>query len=371
MKRVLTIALLVMAAVISAATPFRTLRLQRIASALCLTLPDTLPALSTLDSVVVFHNHAVHARTDVLGHISHIGYDMFSPEVLKSYKCHQLLEFLERYLLELDLNISTLSYKERMDVDRVTVISGKIPILANVTPTTDIAIQIEERTRQMYRLTFTIEGNEVRLTIPADCQLLLGADAIELEQIATRDIPMMSTIADSIQGWGNTVADKADSIIVEHSAYYMIDRIRSDIHLAVNDGQKQVLCSPSHPTKSVSNIMLTGIAPITIPMTLAVNKYGGRTDSIQTTVQQYINFCIADGCRLFFGIKDVNQETLSGTLFAYNESIAFTHMLKIDFPLDIIHGQCAQALATAYVYIPMRYFSDAYFKKDFYEQKKE
>ena len=67
-----------------------------------------------------------------------------------------------------------------------------------------------------------------------------------------------------------------------------------------------------------------------------------------------------DGCKLFYGTKTVSEDKITGTLYAYNERCAYTHMLPVVFPLAILDGKSEELTARGYVYIPLHDITEKY-----------
>lgn len=362
MKRLLTILLLASAALSNAATLYRTPRLERIARAIHLTLPDTLRPNMVNDSIASYFGKAIGLHTNGLGDVSHIGYHIFSDEQKGVYRKYPVFDFIERYLLELDLRLDGRVPEFRMDIDQVVVVKGDLQMLHSITPNTSLSFSLDEIPRKMYRLTWKFDGKEVKVTFPMDSQLLIGGNMIELEQTFVRDVQRMVPIAGdaAIVDWDAVKVSHTKEGLVVKGGSYMIDEIRGDIYLSFAEGKRELIYCKDNPTKSVSNIMLTGMSKKEVPMSVALRIYGNRIDTLRMALQQFIAYCKMDGCKLFYGTKMVTEDTIIGTLYAYNERCAYTHMLPVVFPLSILDGNLEQLMAKGYVYIPLHDITEKY-----------
>lgn len=350
-----------------AATPFHTPRLQKIAEAAYLTLPETLEPNLNTDTLARYSARPLRVRTNGFGDVSHIGYKLFNDSLIALQPQNQpVFDFVERYLLELDLNIDRdKSREKRMDVDDVKLVKGTLNQLWAVNPETPFLI--DEIVRRMFRLTWLVGGKEVVLTFPSDSQLLLGANSVELEDIMGRDVQRMVPISgsDIIADWNNAKTYSSHGMFVVEGEAYISELIRNDIFLVeAEDGTRKLFFDPKTPSKSVSNIMLTGEYAEELPMTMRLNRYGNRSDTLQITIQQFIAYCKAEGCKLYFGIKTINETTLAGTLFAYNEKLAYDHVLSVVFPLSILNGTSQPIVSTAYAYIPLHNVTEKFFNQN-------
>ena len=366
---VVTLMMLLTAQACQAQT-YRTERLRQIAAALSLRLPTDLKSEADLGTVANRGGKEIYATTNAYGEVSHIGYRLFAPELVAHYQNEPLFHFIERYLLELDLRIDGKTADVRMDVDQVVFTRGTTAILRTLTPTTNFSFDMEEIRNRFYRLTWTFgsENKDVSLVIPANCQLIIGANAVELEQMAVRDIQRAVAMSrkDILGRWAEAKGFRGEHALVLDGGAYMSRYIRGDLYVSEAEGRNHPICTSSQPMQSVSNLMLTGIADKEFPLALTMNRYGGKRDQLNVTLSQYIAFCLAEGCKLYFGVKKQTDTELTGALFAYNQRFAYTHLLDVTFPLSLLSGQSGERIrCMAYVYIPTKLLDDRLFTQDF------
>ncbi len=105
LRSIIITAALSVAASTCAAAGFGTPVLSSMAEAMRLTSVATLPADTTMLLSGAVNGRTVKVRTDSNGSIGHIGYPLFSPEVAKALHNPRLTDFVERYLLQLDLRL--------------------------------------------------------------------------------------------------------------------------------------------------------------------------------------------------------------------------------------------------------------------------
>ena len=365
-KKILCILTIVMALALkaSAMPSFNTKLHARIAQKVNIDIPDNIGIEANNDSTWSFRGRTLRIRTNAFGEVSHIGYKLFDNSIVEAYKNTALLNFVERYILELDLRLDGHTPADRMDIDKVVCGKGNIGMFRRVTPTTPFVI--ETVTRRMYRVKWFIGNEELNLTIPADCQLLLGANAIELEDIFEAGVKRMIPISCDafISEWANTKTSKSENYLVANSGEYLSSLIRSDIYLKREKGKTSLILDAKNPQHSIRNIMLTGVFSKDIPMNLKIDRYGHKATKADISLQQFVSFCKLDGCELYFGVKERDEKVLKGTLFAVNMSLAYNHVLSVEFPIDILKGKEETVSGTAYTYIPLHNVTDDFFTRD-------
>lgn len=363
MKGRLVILFLVCAASISAATPFRTPRLEKMAQILHLSLPDELAVDAETDSMAIVNGKDIYLRTNAFGDVSHIGYRLFANVLKESFSDSPVFDFVERYLLEIDLGDEDMSALERLDVDHVQFVSGTCDILREITPETDLSFSLDVLARKKYRITMKFDAKEVCLVFPANNQLLTGTNLIDLENMLQRDMQRVIAVTsdDVIEDWSEVTVSHADSLLYVEGETHISPMIRSNLYLTETNGHRKILIDSKSPSRSVSNIVLTGLFDKLIPLHMVIDRYGGNDESIDITLQQFVAYCKLEGCKMFFGIKSLTDDTLTGTLFAYNEQLSYDHMLSIVFPLSILKGEDGNILGKLYSYIPLNDVPDKFF----------
>lgn len=363
MKQYLPIGLMLLAAQWCAAASFHLPRLKKMATAVGMQVSDSIlePNIE-VDSIAFFKGKALYLRTNGLGDVSQIGYRLFPQPVKDQFKGIPIFDFLERYLLELDLRLDGKDAALRMDIDQVVVTKGSLQMLHQLTDRSALTASVDEITRKMYRLNLLAAGKELSIVIPADNQLLFGGNLAELEQSFIAGVKRMLTIEPEglIQNWDAALATGRQDNLVIDGGYYRIEEIRGDIYLTERRGHRQLLMDRKSPAHSVSNMMLTGVAPRNVGLQVGFHVYGNKIDQLQVSLQQFVDYCKNEGCKLYFGIKTLRDTVITGTLFAYNEKYAYTHLLSATIPLDILKGDEIPITGNAYVYIPLHDITEKY-----------
>lgn len=351
------------AAQTSVATSYCLPRLAKMAAAVHLQVSDErLSPDAEIDSVAFFQGRPIYLRTNSFGDVAQLGYRLFPSAIKEQHKGIPVFDFLERYLLELDLRLDGKEAPLRMDIDQVTVVKGSLQMLHQLKSQAQIQLNVDEITRKMYRVEVVIGQQVLTVVIPADSQLLYGGNIIELEQSFVDGINRIIAISPEalINNWDAVQAQRSKNLLVIDGGYYRIEDIRGDIYLTVRRGQRQLLLDRRSPMHSVSNMMLTGVSPYGADLRIDFHVYGNSRYQRQTTLQQFVDYCKSEGCQLYFGTKTLTTTELTGTLFAYNEKYAYTHMLSVTVPLTVLESANSLITGHAYVYVPLHDITEQY-----------
>lgn len=352
------------AAIAAASPPFATKRLARIAAAAGVNVPEGAVIGMADDSTWTYRGRRLRVRTNAFGEVSHVGYRLFDSRMADAYRPMELLDFLERYALELDLRLDGREPVARMAIDKVACVGGTAAMLSEVGP--GVPFTVEEIERRMFRVGWTVGGRRLTLTFPADCQLVLGANAAELEDIFERNVRRAEPLADSVAlaPWAAAKTYRAGGYVVAEGGQYLSKLIRADLYLAEGKAGARPLADPRKPVQTATNLLLTGIAERPTPLRLTVNRYGYSSTKADVTLQQFVAMCLGEGCRLYVGVKTHTDKELAATIFALNTKLAYNHVLSIRLPLSLLSGGEGVAEATAYAYIPLQNVTEDFFTKD-------
>ena len=338
--------------------------LQRMAKATALSLPDSLGVMTDNDSTWQYKGRQLRVRTNALGDVSHIGYKIFHNQIVALYENQALFDFLERYFLELDLHLDGKTTQQRMDVDRVVVKEGSVSMMTRVRETDPLSINYTPR--RLYTVTWQVGGRPLTLSFPTDCQLMTGCNAIELENIFSRDVqrmPLCIDMGEALAPWAQVHEESSGQLKQKNYGSYLSHLIGSRIYLRMHDSQWQPDVSPRSPVRSVCTMMLTGYSPKQIPLDLVVDRYGYRHEKLHVTLQQMLAYFRSEDCRVYIGIKEKTNNQLTGTLFVLNEKLGYNHVIPFTFPLSLLSGDISAPLtAKVYAYIPLQNVTEKFFE---------
>lgn len=346
-----------------AAPPFHVPGLEKLARYIRLTLPDVLGADVDNDSTWHYHGRTLRVRTNIYGDVSHIGYKLFDSSWAATYDARHLLDFLERYALEED----ALPENDKAEVTSrkaITFKAGNASLLKTFTPATPF--RIDELERRGYLVEWGTGKNKVSLFVEADCQTLLGANLLELEEMMERNVSRTSSELPSIwlpESWRNCVVSSTANMAVADAGTFLSDLIRARLYLCsdkASEGSYRLLMDDAYPWQSLNNLLLTGYARQIVPLQLTFDKYGNVKKKLTLTLQQFVRYCTNEGCKLYLGVKERTDNELLATLFAVNTKLAYCHTVSLYVPLGVLRGN-GTVSGTLYAFTPLQNVTERFF----------
>jgi hypothetical protein len=308
-----------------------------------------------------YANHPLTIRVNAWDEVEHIGYLLFDSLTVQT-QSSVVCDFVERYLLELDLG-TQMDRKMRMGVDKVVLERGNLDNVHVLRPDDRLEISMVEMLR--YRFAW-FRGEECLLSLVfnMDYQLLSGCNAIELEQNYLRDLKRKHG---NNPLWEDAVVeDGDDEFAIVDGGNYLSESIRADRYYRRDamSGWKLV-CGGDKPYWSAANLMLSPSALGDFQLDCKLDMYGYHDSSFGMAVNQWVAQTLAEGCKLFFGVKSRTLKTIQGTLFCPNYAGGYCHMMRVDIPVEAFDSGKGTVKGRLYVYVPLHNIDSGYFDLDY------
>lgn len=358
---------------VDAAPHFRTHCLEALAKAMKMEFPSELGADADNDSTWRFKGRTLRVRTNHYGDISHIGYKLFDSNWASQYESRLLLDFIERYALEQDVPVEGMDKAEYSSRKDVTFLQGNASLLKHLS--SDQPLSIKEKERRFYQVEWGEKDSlKVRMHIPADYQVIAGANAIELEEIFERDLKRTSSALFPNrlpENWADGTCSYSEQFCIVSNGCYLSEQIRSDLYLCKASEKETesrrayvVMMDKEKPFQSITNMLLTGYADRKVPLRLTIDKYGYSTVTLDTSLQQVLRFFFQEGCQPYLGVKTYDRNKMTATLFALNSRMGYNHMLSLEIPLSILSEGKETLQGKVYLYTPLQNITEKFFTND-------
>lgn len=344
----IVIACVVSAVLTAEATTFATKRLETLAGYLQLQQLDTLRCGECY--AYSFSQHALVIRVNRWNEIEHIGLKLF-PQSMRSDN-PLLYDFLERNLLERNIVPVDSEIGFMLAWDKFHFNVGTEATALAIDSTLDF---YEERVDfRVYRCGWQKDGKKLlEVSFVMDYQMLSGCNLLELEENFVRDIRRHVFRVCTVP---HPSFDNVDSLSTQHTLQgftFLIPQINNDVYYRRTGEGWELINDSTMPSKTIPNMML--VPTDSLPMQLLVARYGFRTDTIETTYNQWFDMCGVSGSDVYFGMKGKNNGSYSGTVFILNHQGGFMQLLSVRIPEGMIGRPVGEYTITGrmYGFIPL------------------
>lgn len=352
--------------VVWAANGFASQRLQQIANTIS-NVPFGQLSSGT-HTAYSYAGYPLSIRVNEWDEVEHIGYHLFD-NLFAQHQPKLVCDFVERYLLELDLG-NEIDRRLRMGVDKVVIEDGSLDNLHQLLSCNQVNVSMVEMRR--YRVTWYHDDKcLLSLVFDMDYQLLSGCNAIELEYNYLRD---MGRLPEAFL-WQEEaiVADSTDEYAIVDGGHYLSEAIRGDRYYQRDSiGEWRLVCHPEKPYWSAANLVLTPIDTIGIyQLDCRLDMYGYRDTVIRVNMAQWTAQTLSEGCRMYFGVKSRTPKTIRGTLFCPNPTAGYCHMLSVEIPVALFEEKQGVIAGRLYAYVPLHNIDEGYFDLDYIDLERD
>ena len=341
------------------ANSFATQRLQRIAIAL-----SDIPFEQL--SGGIYYNYSYNAypltiRVNEWNEVDHIGLHIFDTAMVKDDQ-HVACDFLERYLLELELTTPA-DKALRLGVDKVQVAEGSLDNVGQLKGCD--YYEISKMDMRKYHVAWFREKRCIlALVFDMDYQLLSGCNAIELENNYLRDVMRIQQTKELAVEKPEIEGNNEYAIIDGGS--YLSPSIRGDRYYRLDSIAEWIpVCSDDKPYWSAANTMLSPFMIGDFMLKCTLDMYGYKEATFQVGMEQWVAQTIRSGCGMYFGIKSRTPKTIRGTLFCPNPSGGYCHMMSVEIPVEMFNQGKGEVTGRLYAYVPLHNIGQDYFDLDY------
>ena len=332
---------------------YATNRLKRIAESLSLSGFDILNS-GEYDNFI-YRGRNLTIRVNQWNEIEHIGLKLFNSSQRETYPS-PVYDFLERRLLEENLYTKNSEDKIRMQWDKVFYLVGNPKEINDIDSTCNFSCSYEELHTYDVRW---YGDNEVKLRMKFDMdyQLLRGCSIGELESNFIRRITRINNLH-RIPTQQIAFPDNGDKYIL-NGDYFISPIIRNDVYFTKKGNSWQLVRDKKRVMHSISNLLIFPVEDMKNDIKMSVKGYDINSDTIKINYLSLLSFCVDEGCRPYFGFKQKENESLSGTVFFVNKKAGYLHMLSVRVPVGIIEeGKESVITGELFLYIPLFNVSD-------------
>ena len=121
-----------------------------------------------------------------------------------------------------------------------------------------------------------------------------------------------------------------DNIYVLPGEHYLSNSINKNSYLSKNsDGSFDYIVNPKQPIATISNMIVLGIGYTTnLNITISRHEYGEST-VLDIPLEVFLQYCVSEGCQIFWGLDTSKYDILKGTIFCHNSLQGYEHIIRV------------------------------------------
>lgn len=288
--------------------------------------------------------------------VSHIGFSLFSPSQREAIK-YPICDFLERYSLEITLPLKReKSVARQLDEDGIFFHNGSLDFLKQLQNDSTYQINIEYLNGKRYRVSWSKDGEEhLAVYFPIEHDLLVGTNMLENERRIIKAICRSSSLPQPMHLADSTLLKitwQGNYFILPGDVFYTKQLNSNQYFSKDKQGRYSLLYNHNFVLESLSNLMTTGVIENDYDLQIRLVKYGFTQDTIFVKLNQWINYCLRQGCTPHFGIISVDNNTADCEVIMRNSSMGYIHVMRLTFDISTIEDRKGLVKARLNSYIP-------------------
>ena len=292
------------------------------------------------------------------GRVDHIGIALFTPFQRKMLGQKDIINFVERYMLECILPLKRLkSVDTKMREDKVVFNKGSLSYITDIVSSdTTYSFSSENRFGKQMIIQWSKESKPVcEVVFPIDFELLNGTDMIENQRRIvedlhrTKSVPLTSVPLNA-DGMKRSIAT---GHYLYHGENYYTEQLNTNKYYEKDGtGKLRLTCDPRFPLESVSNLMTTTAFCQDTDVNITLTKYGMKKENFKIKLGQLTSYMLKNGCKIFFGIMSFDGNKVTSEVIYKNESLGYHHVMKAEIDIGILEGKEGTINARLTTYLP-------------------
>lgn len=332
MKRVISIALVFLIAATSsvcAARKYRSSLLAQIAGAMAL---DSLcHQLEEGYHYRISSWNGIPVTIGIVGdEVSHIGFALLPPSTRELLPM-PVGDFLERYTLELSLPLQhEKSPQVQMMEDGFEFHQGTLGrMISAMSQDTIIETELTNIRGRRYCFKWKNALDSGCVVFPIDWQLLSGRSMMENEERLPREVLGALPLAPLPLPDIDYLVQTNDGVYTTDEGYYYLNYLSSDRYYTLQRGIVQLIDDPQQTKAFTANLFTGGGVDNSLTLNVKMRTYGLQSVYFKTTLDQWLAFCLVNGCKPYWGIVSDDGEMLEGELIFRNEDCGYNHVVRL------------------------------------------
>ena len=264
------------------------------------------------------------------------------------------INFLEQTYADYLLRINSPRFND------VKITKGSWDLLERLNENATCEIKHDDHS---FTISLTVGTQEFSLWSPINYQKFNPGTREDIEKRFIKEL--LSYEVDTLKPYPaipvSDVLPIGNGMFVLRGASYLSESINSNTYLFYGlDGSYNFIVDMAQPIATIANMMVCGVGyQAMLDMTVALHEYGS-TINLEVAMEQFRQYCIHRGCKLFWGFEENVGDVLQGALFCHNEKEGYEHIVRISCHPSELGNKNFVITARASLFVPTTNVSDVY-----------
>lgn len=314
---------------------------------------------------------AIIIRKNASKKILHIGFKLFPNKTIDKHPS-PAYNFIEYYLLNLYLLKEDSIILRQMNEDKVQILFGNKTRKQHLRKQLAEAVSALNRsssftidmTGNNYTMAYADDENKVfKIHFPANHQLLSGMNKKESEQFfytSLTSFPGAPCIEDTVDA--HTLEKIGENCYLQKGETYQIEAMNTNRYYTLQNGNYLQLADTLQAGRSVQNLF-TMQADNRIEANVTLRLYGQKKIDFSIPLHKLLEFCRANGCKVFAGIESAGASSIKGTVILLNQAQGYSHTMSFEVDPRILNRPEAYKIKTdLYTFAPVHNIESIFFE---------
>ena len=283
--------------------------------------------------------------------VRHLGIKLFNADMFHaaSRVDSMAMRFMERYALEL-ITLHNVNAVDKKADDKVFFRQGNLSVLTHNALKCKFSLLHHPN---YFEARWTSDNkNIVTLVFPPNVELICGATLVELQNGMQEELKSTPSNPLPTREWNEEeLVDKGDNLWASNAKYYELKALNDVVNLYKDGKGFQPIFSEKHLDYSATNLAL-GTIPQDYRMAVEQNMYGFQKKSYLVNLSQWLNYCIANGLKLYVSVEEERTDGLKLFVLAVNKDFGYNHVMSLIVPSSFIKNKACVLKAKLTVFVP-------------------
>lgn len=291
------------------------------------------------------------------GRVSHIGYLFFSKEQRRLMQVSAVYNFLERYVLALDLPLKREKPVEKqLAEDNINFTVGEMSDLRKQVGDTTLNLKIENLSDRRYKISWYREDKlTCSVDFPISYDLLHGTEMVENERRIVEAIKRAASLpADTtkINPKSLVMTWQPNYFVLPGDTCYTAELSTTRYYEKSGDGKYQLLFNRQHPLESLANLLTTVNLKSDFRINVRLRKYDAPDENFEVPLLQFISYFLRQGCTPYFGVISFEGTLAVCELLMRNANEGYCHVMKVTCDVEQLLDKKGNITARLTSYVP-------------------